>query len=317
MQLDNFIATEERYPVIATTSKLMTTGVDAKMCKVIVLDTVINSMTEFKQIIGRGTRLNFDAGKTHFTIIDFRNATRLFRDDEFDGEPVQVEDYDGSQGTPDEWVAPDGNGEDDGTMDNGELVIREKYYVDNVSVEILAERVQYYDENGNQVTKSFTDFGRSELLKQYRSLDGFLERWNSAERKQEVMIELFKNKVLLEKLEAEVGQEYDPFDLICHIAYDKPALTRSERVKKVKQDDVYTQYGDLARRVLDGLLVKYTADGVAVFEQAADRKQAQQLLKLDPFNKMGSPQQIARAFGGIKQYLTAINSIKSTIYEIQ
>ncbi|MGB1252563.1 MAG: EcoAI/FtnUII family type I restriction enzme subunit R [Candidatus Promineifilaceae bacterium] len=313
-QLDSFIATEERYPVIATTSKLMTTGVDAKMCKVIVLDTVINSMTEFKQIIGRGTRLNFDAGKTHFTIIDFRNATRLFKDEQFDGTPVQEKEYNGNR-TPPAWTPSDEPPFDEG--DKGS-VLREKFYVDDVAVEILAERVQYYDEQGNLITKSFVDFGRSTILQTHRSLDRFLETWNSAERKQEVMIELFKNQILLEKLEqevsAETGQQYDPFDLICHIAFDKPALTRSERAKKVKQDNVYTQYSGLARRVLDGLLNKYTDDGVAIFEQAADPRQAQKLLKLDPFNKLDSPQQIARAFGGIRQYVTAVKQVKTQIY---
>lgn len=307
-QLDNFIATEERYPVIATTSKLMTTGVDAKMCKVIVLDTVINSMTEFKQIVGRGTRLNFEAGKTHFTIIDFRNATRHFRDPDFDGEPEQVIEY--PYDKPPREPQP-GNGDGDPPSEP-----RVKYFVDDVPVQILAERVQYYDAGGQLVTKSFTEFSRDNVLKTYRSLDVFLERWDSAERKREVLIELIKNGVMLNELEAQVGEVYDAFDLICHIAYDKPALTRSERARKVQQDDVYAQYGAMARRVLDALLEKYADDGIDVLEQAADRRQAQQLLKLDPFSRMGTPQQIARAFGGINGYVTAIEQVKHQLYAV-
>lgn len=307
-QLDNFIATEERYPVIATTSKLMTTGVDAKMCKVIVLDTVINSMTEFKQIVGRGTRLNFEAGKTHFTIIDFRNATRHFRDPDFDGEPEQEIEY--PYDKPPREPQP-GNGDGDPPSEP-----RVKYFVDDVPVQILAERVQYYDAGGQLVTKSFTEFSRDNVLKTYRSLDVFLERWDSAERKREVLIEFIKNGVMLNELEAQVGEGYDAFDLICHIAYDKPALTRSERARRVQQDDVYAQYGAMARRVLDALLEKYADDGIDVLEQAADRRQAQQLLKLDPFSRMGTPQQIARAFGGINGYVTAIEQVKHQLYAV-
>ncbi len=313
-ELENFIMTESRYPVIATTSKLMTTGVDAKMCKVIVLDTVINSMTEFKQIVGRGTRLNFEAGKTHFTIIDFRNATRHFRDKEFDGDPVQEDEYDGSipievPNEPDALEIEEDDSEGGG---------RTKYYVNDVPVTILAERVQFYDAGGGLVTKSFADFSKENIQREYATLDDFLQKWGKTGRKQAVLVELMKQGVMLDELRLQVenGELYDDFDLIAHVAYDKPALTRSERARKVKQSDVYTQYEATARQVIDALLERYAVDGIGVLEQAADSKQAQQVLRLNPFNKIGTPRQIARAFGGVKQYVTAINQLNRGIYSI-
>lgn len=252
-ELDNFMDPQETFPVIATTSKLMTTGVDAKMCKVIVLDSVINSMTEFKQIIGRGTRLNFDAGKTHFTILDFRGVTGLFKDPDFDGDPVQSEDFDGSQNAGDvfENVTDLATSEDDAP----ETQQRIKYVVDDVEVSILAERVQYYDVDGTIVTKSFTDFSRENVQKQYGTLDEFLQNWGEHGRKQAILNELMKQGVMIEELQVQEGREYDPFDLICHVAFERPPLTRSERVRKAKQNDVYSQYGETARQVLDALLV--------------------------------------------------------------
>jgi type I restriction enzyme R subunit len=313
-ELDNFMDVKEPLPVIATTSKLMTTGIDAKMCQVIVLDTVINSMTEFKQIIGRGTRLNFELGKTHFTILDFRGATGLFKDPDFDGDPVQSEDYDGGADEGELFDLTvnfdgDGNGDDDKTE-------RIKYYVDDVEVSVLAERVQYYDPNGVVITKSFTDFSRENVQKQYATLDEFLQNWGENGRKQAILTELMKQGVMIEELLVQEGREYDPFDLICHVAFERPPLTRSERARKVKQDDVYSRFEATARQVLDALLEKYANDGVKALEQAADRKQVRQMLQVNPFDQIGSPQQIVRAFGSIDGYIAAVQKLTDQIYQV-
>ncbi|MCP4420036.1 MAG: restriction endonuclease, partial [Chloroflexi bacterium] len=297
-ELDNFISVEERFPVVATTSKLMTTGVDSQTCKLIVLDSVINSMTEFKQIIGRGSRLRPDVGKTHFTIMDFRNATRLFQDDAFDGEPMQVEEFDGSQ--PIEMPQPKPEAEDE-DGENGRSPI--KYVVDDVPVHIIAERVQYMDKEGKLVTKSFAQFSQENLQKVYPTLDEFLQKWGKTAHKQAVLVELLERGVMLDELQGQIGADYDPFDLICHIAFDRPALTRQERARKVQKQDVFTQYGEIARQVLAGLLGKYADEGIEIVEEAAEPKKMAKMLRVRPFSQYGSPKQIVDAFGGRDNYL--------------
>jgi type I restriction enzyme R subunit len=317
LELDNFISPEEPYPVIATTSKLMTTGVDAQTCKLIVLDTVINSMTEFKQIIGRGTRLRPDLGKTHFTIIDFRNATRLFRDPDFDGEPIQAEDFDADEplqprALRDSPEATDGAA-GDATADETSRPVR--FVVADVPVEIIAERVQYYDTDGKLVTKSFVEFSRENVRKVYGSLDDFLRKWSAADRKQAVLVELLEHGVMLDKLQAQTDAEMDPFDLICAIAFDRPPLTRQERARQAQQDDIFAQYGDVARAVLSGLLEKYADQGIDALEEAAEASQMGKVLQLDPFRELGSPVEIVNAFGGKAAYVDAVRRLRQAIYQ--
>lgn len=310
LELDNFITPESKYPVVVTTSKLMTTGVDAQTCKLIVLDTVINSMTEFKQIIGRGTRLRPDFGKTHFTIMDFRNATRLFADPEFDGEPVQSTDYDGSG--PIDF--PD-TGQDDEPDDGEEKEKRIKFVVDNVAVHIVAERVQYLDQYGKLVTKSFSEFSGDNVRKVFRSLDDFLQKWGNTVHKQAILVELINHGVLLDDLQDKMGEGYDPFDLICHVAYDLPLQTRKERASKAKQAFV-AEYSDIAQQVLAGLLEKYADEGIGILEEAAEPKKMAKMLRVRPFTHYGSPKQIVDAFGGRDAYLTAVRQLSQQIYTV-
>ncbi|MCC6603770.1 MAG: DEAD/DEAH box helicase family protein [Anaerolineae bacterium] len=310
LELDNFITPESKYPVVVTTSKLMTTGVDAQTCKLIVLDTVINSMTEFKQIIGRGTRLRPDFGKTHFTIMDFRNATRLFADPEFDGEPVQSTDYDGSG--PIDF--PD-TGQDDEPDDGEEKEKRIKFVVDNVAVHIVAERVQYLDQYGKLVTKSFSEFSGDNVRKVFRSLDDFLQKWGNTVHKQAILVELINHGVLLDDLQDKMGEGYDPFDLICHVAYDLPLQTRKERASRARQALV-AAYSDIAQEVLAGLLEKYADEGIGILEEAAEPKKMAKMLRVRPFTHYGSPKQIVDAFGGRDAYLTAVRQLSQQIYTV-
>lgn len=280
-ELDNFINPEETYPVIATTSKLMTTGVDAQTCKLIVLDQHIKSMTEFKQIIGRGTRINEDFGKYWFTIMDFKKATELFADPAFDGEPVMIyepkgddsvvppddEDLDGETIEGGEGVS--GTGNDNGDFgDDGELNDEEggsgriKYVLSDVTVHVIGERVQYYGSEGKLITESLKDYTRKAVRKDYSSLDAFLRTWSSAERKAVILNELVQHGVMLEPLAEEVGKGFDAFDLICHVAFDQPPLTRRERADQVKKRNYFTKYGDQARQVLETLLDKYADTGI-------------------------------------------------------
>ena len=298
-ELDNFINPEEPYPVIATTSKLMTTGVDAQTCKLIVLDSNIGSMTEFKQIIGRGTRINEEFGKTFFTILDFRNVTDLFADPDFDGDPVRVKEL----GQDDEFDTPEeelGEGEtltgdeDEAIffelpvetpylipdiIDSGDIISgpKPKYYVNGVNVAVLNERIQYMDGNGKLITGSLKDYTRQKVREQYQTLDAFLNKWNGADKKQAVIDELTEQGIVLENLKEAISKEMDIFDMICHTAFDQPPLTRSERVKQVKKRDVFTRYGDQARKVLEALLEKYADEGI---ENIEDIK----ILKVNPFD---------------------------------
>ncbi len=305
-ELDNFIDPESRFPVVATTSELLTTGVDAKTCKLIVLDKTINSMTLFKQIIGRGTRIEEEHNKFFFTIMDFKKATELFRDPDFDGEPVVIYE----PGKDDDPVPPDPeypDDDDDGDDEDEDKGIR-KFVVSGVSVRIIAERVEYYGPNGNLITESYRDFTRRQVLSRFASLDDFLRRWRRAQKKQ-VIIELLEEQgVFLDNLAQEVGKDYGDFDLICHIAYDQPPLTRKERVNNVRKRNYFTRYGEQARAVLNALLDKYADEGIRTIENA-------KILKLKPFSDMGTPMEIInQAFGGKTNYEKAVQELEQELY---
>lgn len=325
-ELDNFINPEETYPVIATTSKLMTTGVDAQTCKLIVLDSNIASMTEFKQIIGRGTRINEEFGKTFFTILDFRNVTDLFADPAFDGDPVRVLEL----GEDDDFETPEeelGEGDtitgEEGEeivfeppteppeiIDGGDIISepRPKYYVNGVNVAVLNERVQYMDGNGKLITGSLKDYTRQKVREQYLTLNDFLNKWNSADKKQAIIDELTEQGIVLENLKEAIGKDMDIFDMICHTAFDQPPLTRLERAKQVKKRDVFTQYGEQAKKVLEALLEKYADEGI---ENIEDIK----VLKVNPFDQFGTPTEIIKLFGGKSQYLDALNQLEHALYQ--
>jgi type I restriction enzyme R subunit len=304
-QLDHFINSNEAYPVIATTSKLMTTGIDAQTCHVIVLDRRIQSMTEFKQIIGRGTRLKTDYGKNFFTIIDFRGATGLFKDEDWDGPPIQDEEFGQSPGgggdLPDPPIPPE-------PPDPPGLTERVKYTVSRQEFQVARERVSYYDKNGELTTESLRDYTRRTVTAAYESLDSFLTQWNAADRKAAILEELQSQGVFLEALEAMVGADYDAFDLICHVAFGQPPLTRRERAENVKKRDVFTKYSETARQVLEALLEKYADQGVTSIENT-------QILQLDPFAEMGTAVEIIRSFGGKKQYREAVRELEQLLYE--
>ena len=319
-ELDNFIDPESRYPVIATTSKLMTTGVDAQTCKLVVLDQRIQSMTEFKQIIGRGTRINEDYGKFWFTIMDFKKATELFADPAFDGDPVQVFEPgpDEPPVPPEEPVdeTPPGEGDnppEEPPLPPGEPGEKRIKYVlgSEVSVYVVAERVQYYGPDGKLITESLKDYTRKAVRKEFASLDDFLRRWSDTEKKQALIEELAAQGVLLEALADEVGKKqgktFDPFDLICHVAFDRPALTRKERAEQVKKKDVFAKYGEKARAVLNGLLDKYADAGIESIEDI-------KILTLDPFSKLGTAPELVGAFGGKPKYLQAVQELESLLY---
>jgi len=338
-QLDNFINPKKAYPVIATTSELMTTGVDAKTCKLVVLDQNIKSMTKFKQIIGRGTRIDDRYGKLWFTILDFKKATELFADERFDGTPekvikttpeiiedetVDLEEMETEESTEESSDAfssesveqtgeindptgiyePKGDGEWE--EETPKMV---KYHVSGVSVSKVAERVQYYDSDGKLVTESFKDYTRKTMHKQFSSLDAFVKRWNEADRKEAVIKELELAGIIWSALEDEVGKEMDPFDLICHVVYDQPPLTRKERADNVKKRNYFTKYSETAQQVLDNLLVKYADEGVQEIENI-------QVLKVKPFDEMGRPLEIIKkGFGDKNGYLQAVSELEQEIYQ--
>ncbi len=326
-QLDNFIDPEKTYPVIATTSKLMSTGVDAQTCKLIVLDQNIKSMTLFKQIIGRGTRINEHHGKTWFTILDFKRATELFADKEFDGEPVQIYEPRGEQpidppeppsaGLPGDGTINQGQGGSEHGGEPGGLgggaggtegEPPRKYVIgNNVTVAVARERVQYLDAHGKLVTESLRDYTRINLRKKFDSLDAFLQRWQQTDRKAALIDELERQGVLLEALAEEVDQDLDPFDLLLHVAYDQPYLTRKERARRVKQRNVFTEYGPVARKVLDALLDKYADEGITAIE-------SNEVLRIQPFISIGSPVELVRSFGGRPQFLGAIRALERELY---
>lgn len=324
-ELDNFIDPEKTLPVIATTSKLMSTGVDAQTCKLIVLDQNIKSMTLFKQIIGRGTRLREDLGKSWFTILDFKRATELFADKDFDGEPVQIYEPKGedSIAPPDEPVGVPLTGgglpPDDGAIvgdplgpfgGGGEPPI--KYVLGNqVTVSVARERGQYLNAQGKLITESLRDYTRINLQKQYSSLDDFLQAWSAADRKAVLLDELEKHGVLVDALNEEVAATgltgLDPFDLLLHVAWNMPALTRRERARRVQKRNVFTQYGPVARKVLEALLDKYADEGIAAME-------SDEVLRVQPLNTLGSPVELVKSFGGRPQYLAALQALERELY---
>ncbi|BFO32662.1 EcoAI/FtnUII family type I restriction enzme subunit R [Klebsiella pasteurii] len=334
-QLDNFINPKKEYPVIATTSELMTTGVDAKTCKLVVLDQNIQSMTKFKQIIGRGTRIDERYGKLWFTILDFKKATELFADERFDGIPEKVMDT-----TPQDIADPESDfaeqfdeheeeTENDITgvdedpapytvTDSGDVgplpeedenKVR-KFHVNGVAVGVIAQRVQYYDADGKLVTESFKDYTRKTLLKEYASLDDFTRKWQGAERKEAIIKELEQQGIIWEVLAEEVGKELDPFDMLCHVVYGQPPLTRKERAENVRKRNYFTKYSDAAQAVLNTLLDKYADAGVQEIESI-------QVLKLKPFDSMGTlPEIIKSGFGDRNGYNQAISELESEIYHL-
>ena len=321
-QLDSFMDPEAKFPVIVTTSRLLSAGVDVQTCRVIALDREVSSMTEFKQIMGRGTRIHEDTRKYFFTLIDFRKATNHFADPDFDGDPVQIyEPGPGDPITPPE-VPPSGDGEpttptpgsDETVVDPGLPTWDEadtpypKVYVDGVSVSVVAERVEYLDRHGKLVTESLRDFSKKEMRKHFGSLDDFLTRWNRAERKQAVIDELDNEGLLLDALAEEVGIDVDPFDLICHVAFDQPPLTRRERAEKVRKKDVFTKYGPKARGVLEALLQKYQDEGVTNLDDP-------RILQITPFDSMGTPVELIRHFGGRRDFERAVHELQSALYE--
>ena len=328
-EVDNFINPEERYPVIATTSKLMTTGVDAQTCKLIVLESNIKSIAEFKQIIGRGTRINEEYGKTFFTIMDFRNVTDLFSDPNFDGSPIMVKEVKSEEELTDQDINEDDkqvidpetdqpvnfdeeklipyHGSPDIIMDSPISDTHEKIYVAGVNVSVLNQRVQYLDANGNLITENLKDYTKKGILREYRTLNDFLARWNSANKKKAVIDELESHGIIMENLISEVKKDLDVFDLVCHVAWDMPALTRKERAEQVKKRNYFTKYGDKARTVLNALLDKYTSQGIEDIEELS-------VLKVDPFTGIGTPAEIVDVFGGKENYLKAINELEKEIY---
>lgn len=320
-ELYNFTDPESRYPVIATTSKLMSTGVDSQTTKLIVLDQNIQSMTEFKQIIGRGTRINEDYGKYYFTIMDFKKATELFADPAFDGEPVVIfepgpddppvpsEDETPEEGDP--IAIPDHAQGADGIdiIDDPDGERPRKYVINDVSVVVVAERVQYYGKDGKLITESLRDYTQKTVTREFASLDDFLKRWDAVKRKQTLIEELEEQGLLLEPLMEEVGKDFDPFDLICHVAFGQPPLTRRERVAKVRKRDYFAKYEDKARKVIESLLDKYADEGLANIESMA-------VLKVPPINRHGTPLEIIDSFGGRESYLNAIQELESELYRM-
>ncbi|MDP3777949.1 EcoAI/FtnUII family type I restriction enzme subunit R [Methylotenera sp.] len=305
-ELDNFIDPESKYPVIATTSELLTTGVDAKTCKLIVLDKTINSMTTFKQIVGRGTRIEEEHNKYYFTIMDFKKATELFKDPDFDGEPVVI--YEPTD--DDDPVPPDppSTGDEDDNNDNDDGKVR-KFYVKGVSVSIVSERVEYIGDDGQMVTESYRDYSRKNILNEFTSLDEFLTKWQASKKKAAIIEALAEYGIELPKLAQEVGKDYGDFDLICHIAFDQPPLTRAERANNVKKRNYFTKYGDQARAVLEALLDKYADEGITTIEN-------NKVLKLKPFDSIGTPVEIINdVFGGKAKYEQAIQELEYELFK--
>jgi type I restriction enzyme R subunit len=345
-ELDNFINPEEKYPVIATTSELMTTGVDAQTCQLIVLDSNINSMTKFKQIIGRGTRINEEYGKLFFTILDFRQATNLFADPEFDGDPIRIKEVDededltdigtdgGEEGVDDgpivdpvdgteiEFIDPkEGDVEDDDELGPDGPGIRQpgggghnpppplayKIYVNNVDVSVLMERELHFDQHGKPITVKLTDYARQQIKEQFPTLEEFLTTWQAADRKAAILQELEEQGVPVEKLQAAVSRDVDLFDLICHVAYDQPPLTRKERLNNVKKRNYFTKYGEQVRKVLEALSEKYADKGLKELE-------SMEVLKVYPITQFGSLKEIVNGFGGKVKYQQAIKELEDELY---
>ncbi|AFK02673.1 EcoEI R domain protein [Emticicia oligotrophica DSM 17448] len=332
-ELDNFINPEETYPVIATTSELMTTGVDAQTCKLIVLDANIGSMTKFKQIIGRGTRINEEFGKRFFTIMDFRSATELFADKNFDGEPIRIKeineetDFEEIVAEENDLEAPissEYDAEETVALENAVNETKETYktkdffsatpnkrtkvFVNGVEVTLLVEREMYFDNDGKPITKSLKDYTKDIIQARYNSLDEFLNKWNATDRKDAIIAELEEQGIFIEHLKEAVNKDFDLFDLICHIAFEQPPLSRKDRVESVKKRNYFTKYGEQARKILETLLEKYGEEGIENLENI-------DILKVQPLSQFGSAYEIITTFGGKSKYLQAIKELENEIYK--
>ena len=321
-ELGNFIDPESRYPVLVTTSRLLSTGVDVQTCRLIVLDREVGSMTEFKQIVGRGTRVHDDTHKFYFTLMDFRGATNHFADPDFDGEPVQIyEPGEGDSIMPPDAVPPREEADGPIPREPGEdetivyvppstypIDSTRKVYVDGIDATVIAERVEYLDEYGKLVTESLRDFTRKALKKRFASLDDFLRRWKAAERKQAIVEELEAEGLLLDTIAEELGRDLDPFDLICHVAFDAKPLTRRERAENVRKRDAFNKYGEQARAVLDALLAKYADQGVFNLDDVS-------VLRIPPLTELGTPVQLINAFGGRDKFVAAVHDLQAALYQ--
>ena len=311
-KLDYFISVAEKYPVIATTSKLLSTGVDCKMTKLIVLDQQIGSMTGFKQIIGRGTRLREKEGKTYFTVMDFRNVTRLFADPDWDG-PIEIDpNYQSKHKEPKQYVFPDEDDEPKGPKEPDPKP-RPKPIVakDGCQVMVINKVVSVYDTNGKLLrTESITDYTKKSIIDTYATIDTFTSKWQETKKKSDIAEMLKETGIDLASLKHDQDMDdVDDFDFICHIAYGKKTLTRHERAEQVKKRDIFSKYGEQARLVLEALLDKYTKEGVSGLESFT-------VLENDPFRKLGSKANIVKFFGGKQGYLDAVKELEQNIYSI-
>jgi type I restriction enzyme R subunit len=320
-QLGNFIDPESKYPVIVTTSRLLSTGVDAQTCRLIVIDREVGSMTEFKQIVGRGTRVHEDTKKFYFTLMDFRKASNQFADPDFNGPPIQIYE----PGEDDPVAPPDDQPNEEGEPGADEIIVsdvippfdggptgggrRQKYYIKGNPVTVATERVEYLDEHGKLVTESLRDYTKRAIMNRFASLDEFLNVWNATARKQAILEELKAEGLILEPLMEEVGKDLDPFDLICHVAFDRPPLTRRERAANVRKKDVFAKYGEKARAVLEALLVKYQDEGFTSLDDL-------RVLNIDPFAKMGTPLELLKPFGGREGFEEAIRDLQAALYQL-
>ena len=304
-QLDNFIDPDQAYPTVVTTSELLSTGVDCKTCGLIVIDKEIGSMTEFKQIIGRGTRLKTDKGKWHFEILDFRNATQLFKDPDFDGDPEPaapssvVDGYHPKPKSPGELHEPD-------DVPYGHT----KYHVNGKDIQIDTEKVSYLGADGHTlVTESLTDFTRKNIRGKYATLNDFINKWSATDRKKAIVDELQEYDVIIDAIRESNPElaNADIFDIICHVAFDKKPLTRRERANNVKKSDYLTKYEGLARQVLENLLDKYADNGILELERPT-------ILLLQPFTSIGTPVKIMKLFGGKAGYESAIRGLETQLY---
>jgi type I restriction enzyme, R subunit len=311
-ELDNFIDPSIHYPVIVTTSKLLNTGVDVQTCKVIALDTNIESMTEFKQIIGRGTRIREDYAKAYFTIVDFRQVTNLFADPEFDGEPVQSIEFSSGQrielGTSEGMNRPlPGQAQVHIPLDG--IVKPRKYYVNGIEVKVLNERIQIFDKNGKLITQSLMDYTRTSAKNKFESLNNFLQNWREAAQKSALINEMIAQGIFLNELREVVGKDFDDFDLVCHVAFDQKLKTRRDRASRVKKGNYFLKYGPKARAVIDALLDKYSDGGIENIESMT-------VLKVNPFLELGTPLEIIGFFGGREEYLKAVKEIENELYAV-
>ncbi|MGD0158663.1 MAG: DEAD/DEAH box helicase family protein [Candidatus Bathyarchaeia archaeon] len=309
-ELDNFIDPSVHYPVIVTTSKLLNTGVDVQTCKLIVLDSNIQSVAEFKQIIGRGTRVREDYGKYYFTIMDFRQVTNLFADPDFDGEPVQSIEFKADEiiilESPPEITA-EKSPREQVYIQNEPVAKPRKYYVNGVEVKVLNERVQMFDKDGKLITQSLKDYTKQKANAQFRSLDDFLQKWKKADQKSAIIKELIGQGIFLNELREEVGKDFDDFDLICHVAFDQKLVARKERASKVKKGNYFARYGQKARAVVNALLDKYSDEGIENMESMT-------ILKVNPFPQFGTPLEIVGFFGGKEEYFEALHEIENQLY---